>query len=74
MSAVNCECGNRAIDGGTSCQWCMEIEAAKATQTRPHTWQQGWFTGTTTCSVCQLLPTDPLDSYSDCPGPAGPGI
>lgn len=65
---TTCECGNSAIDGGDQCQWCLEVEDAKARQGVPHSWQTGRFTGAMTCSVCGLLPVDPADTYSDCPG------
>lgn len=68
-TAVRCHCGNRVEPGEQQCPWCEEIECAKNNQTVPHTWQTSRFTNTTTCSVCGLLPIDPSDSYSDCPGP-----
>lgn len=64
-----CACGNRIFDDRCgSCEWCLDIDAAKAAQTAPHSWQHGRFTGTVTCSICGLMPVDPVDSYSDCPG------
>lgn len=71
MAAGTCGCGNKTGEGETSCDWCIGIEAAKEAQTRPHSWQEGWITGVTTCQECGLLPTDPLDSFSDCPGRQG---
>ncbi len=67
-SIAKCQCGNRTVDGETSCQWCQEVDATRAQQTSPHTWQYGRFTGAQTCERCGLLPVDPIDSYSDCPG------
>ena len=66
---TTCPCSNTVTDGDDRCcQWCLEADDAKARQSVPHSWQTGRFTGTTTCSACGLLPVDPADSYSDCPG------
>lgn len=50
------------------CEDCSAAEMARLEQTQPHTWHTARFTGTVTCSACGLLPTDPADSYSNCPG------
>lgn len=68
-TASACDCGNPVAPGDQQCQWCEGIEVAKNSQTVPHTWQTSRLTNTKTCSVCGLLPLDPTDTYSDCPGP-----
>ena len=68
-AATTCDCGNSLDPGEQQCQWCQAAEGAQNSQTVPHTWQTSRLTNTTTCSVCQLLPLDATDSFSDCPGP-----
>lgn len=69
---MKCQCGNDIAPGGDGdnglCEWCLEIELAEREQTVPHTWQQGRITGVVTCEKCGLMPVDPADVYSDCPG------